>query len=189
MDFIAEAAGHAISTSPSWTNKVSAIAEGATAAIALLALLGTVRQLRQTRAHQYLQRYDEPQLLPYIDKAHEVLTRGDADKSTRIDRWEDMSFRDQLDVLLFMNFWEEMAGMYNRKLVDRKIIDEYFGDPAIYYWKTSKWLALLMREQMPDAKIYNEWERMCSEMEPRLKPTQAPARPRASSSDKPRRRS
>lgn len=100
----------AASDAPIWTSKVGAVGEAATALIALLALIGAIYQLRQThkttletRAHQYLQRYDEPQLLPYIVKAHAVLKHDDEKLSTRIAKWEEMSFSEQLDVLLFLN--------------------------------------------------------------------------------------
>ena len=160
------------SDAPVWTSKVGAVGEALTALIAFLALIGAVYQLRQThkttletRAHQYLQRYDEPQLLPYIAKAHAVFKDGEkGEPSTLIARWEAMSFSEQLDALLFLNFWEELAGMYNRKLVDRTIIDEWFGDAALDYWRMVEWLALYQREQLPENDIYNEWEMMCADI-------------------------
>ncbi|HVA19646.1 MAG TPA: hypothetical protein VMU55_05690 [Solirubrobacteraceae bacterium] len=156
----------AASEAPIWTSKVGAIAAGVTATVALLALLGTVRQLRQTRAHHYLQRYDEPQLLPYIVKTHAVI-KDDGTVSTRIAKWDKMSFAEQLDVLLFLNFWEELASMYNRKLVDRKIVAEWFGDAAIAYWQMAEWLVLHQRKELPEDGIYSEWETMCAHIKRR----------------------
>ena len=34
----------------------------------------------------------------------------------------------EASLLVVMNFWEELAGMYNRKLVDQTIIYEYFSE-------------------------------------------------------------
>jgi hypothetical protein len=79
----------AASDAPNWTSKLGAIAEAATALIALCAFAGAIYQLwrihkttLETRAHQYLQRYDEPHLLPYIVKTHAVLT-GDEQAAAR----------------------------------------------------------------------------------------------------------
>jgi hypothetical protein len=158
------------SNAPNWTSKLSAIAEAATALIALCAFAGAIYQLRrthkttlETRAHQYLQRYDEPHLLPYISKTHAVLT-GDGEATARIATWDEMSFAEQLDALLFLNFWEELAGMYNRNLVDRKIVAEWFGEAAVAYWQMAEWLVLHQRDQLPEESIYDEWEEMCADI-------------------------
>ena len=144
----------AASDAANWTSKLGAIAEAATALIALFAFAGAIYQLRrthkttlETRAHQYLQRYDEPQLLPYISKTHAVLT-GDGEATARIATWDKMLFAEKLDALLFLNFWEELAGMYNRNLVDRKIVGEWFGEAAVAYWQMAEWLVLHQREQL-----------------------------------------
>ncbi len=142
------------------TLKAGETAESATALLALLALLGTVRQLRQTRAHEYLRRFDEPSLLPYIEKTHTVIRKSEIPVATRISRWEQMPFREQLDALLYLNFWEEMGGMYNRNLLNRGIIGDYFGDAALDYWGLSEWLALHMRGT-DNEHVYRELEKMC----------------------------
>jgi hypothetical protein len=54
--------------------------------------------------------------------------------------------------------------MYNRKLVDQKIIDEYFGDAALDLWQESLWLALYIRSESPELAVYNEWEAMCADI-------------------------
>lgn len=163
------------SANPSWQSTVSALGEGATAVIALFALGGAVLQLwytrkttRETRAHQYLKRYDDPQLLPYIEKSHRFIGPRDVSGEVLVAEWDVMPFRDRLDAAVFPNFWEELAGMYNRKLVDRDIIDAYFGDAALDYWKRTTWLAEHMRANddsrvsTDDPGIYQEWETMCA---------------------------
>ena len=54
--------------------------------------------------------------------------------------------------------------MYNRKLVDRAIIDEWFGDAALGYWQMAEWLALYQREQLSEDHIYSEWQTMCHDV-------------------------
>ena len=51
--------------------------------------------------------------------------------------------------------------MYNRELVDRPLIDEYFGDAALDLWERAMWLVNYQRHQSPGDAIYNEWEDMC----------------------------
>jgi hypothetical protein len=158
---------------PIWSNEVAAIAEAITAFIAALAFGGAVYQLRQarrttleTRAHEYLRRYGEPLLLPYLEKAHFAIGRdwtalSPSELQVRIETWEQLSFRCRIDVLVVLNFWEELAGMYNRELVDQQIIVDYFGDAAIAFWERSMWLAVHLRGPSPGKAIYNEWEKMC----------------------------
>jgi hypothetical protein len=67
-----------------------------------------------------------------------------------------------------LNFWEEMGGMYNRKLVDRTIIDEYFGLAAIDLWERSQWLACHLRRRTPGSRAFSEWETMCERISGRL---------------------
>lgn len=137
-----------------------------------LALLGAWYQLRQTRqataqtrAHYYLQRYDDPQLIAFVEKAHYVIGKKRPvlsmdEAHARGEWWDMLSFRDQFEVQLVLNFWEEMAGMYNRELVDQKLIDEYFGDAALDFWSRSQWLVHHLRAQSPGQALYNEWDEM-----------------------------
>ena len=163
------------STGTSWQSTVGALGEAATAFIAFVALGGALLQLlftrrttRETRAHEYLQRYDDPKLHPYIEKAHKFIGPREVSDDILVAEWDAMSFKDRLDAAVFPNFWEEMAGMYNRKLVDRDIIDAYFGDAAIAYWGRAKWLAEHMRAtddshvNPDDPGVYQEWETMCA---------------------------
>lgn len=163
-----------LAAAPIWTYEFGTIAELITAGVAICAFCGAVVQLRQTRrttletrAHEYLRRYDAPRLLPYIDRAHTVV--GSKEPSAqetrfRLRAWERLSFRDRLDVLVMLNFWEELAGMYNRDLVDKKIIDEYFGDAALEFWKRSLWLQHHLQEQQAGEAVYNEWQEMCCDL-------------------------
>jgi hypothetical protein len=61
----------AVATAPSWTDKLEAFAAALTALLAIGALSGAYRQLRltrrttiETRAHEFIKRYGEPDMLP-----------------------------------------------------------------------------------------------------------------------------
>jgi hypothetical protein len=160
----------ATSETSTWT-VIEAVGAGLTGISAVVASLVALRQLRQTRqmaaerlAHNYLRRYDEPWRLPFIEKVHVVVGRTTQDQSTaalRVGSWRQMPLKDKIEVLASLNFWEELGGMYNRELVDRLLIDEYFGDAALDLFERSMWLVRYQRNQSPGDAIYNEWEAMC----------------------------
>ncbi|MGA8364647.1 MAG: hypothetical protein WB709_09015 [Solirubrobacteraceae bacterium] len=147
--------------------------EFATAIFAGVALFGAWFQLRQTRnagletrTHEYMQRYSSPELIPYQTVAHPLigaaLDPSDPEARTaRIEKWKGMSFEKKQEVMIVMNFWEELASMYNRKLVDRTIIHEYFAGVIYDFWEQSEWLRTFIKSQYADgAGVYNEFEEM-----------------------------
>jgi len=138
-----------------------------------VALVGAWLQLRltrkttlETRAHEYLERYSAPGLIDYRVKAHLLIGKEThpGQWALLIEVWELMSFREKQEVLVVMNFWEELAGMYNRDLVDKKIIREYFGDVIRDFWKRSAWLRDHAQSQYPGDNVYNELDLMCKDL-------------------------
>ncbi len=76
-----------------------------------------------------------------------------------------MSFEEKQEVLIVMNFWEELASMYNRELVDRTVIHEYFADVIYDFWKKSEWLRTFIKSHLEEgARVYNEFEEMCQDL-------------------------
>lgn len=138
--------GPLASTPPDWASVMTAIATAAAALIALAALLGAVYQLRQnaisTRealAHRYLARYNEASRIPYTAKMQEFMSLKGTTKEARIREWEAMSYQQQLETVNALNFWEELAGMYNRNQVDQAIVRDYFGTAALAFAALSAW--------------------------------------------------
>jgi hypothetical protein len=148
--------------------------EFATAVFAGVALFGAWYQLRQTRntaletrTHEYMQRYGSPELVPYQTLAHPLIGAElkPGDREARIAMWERMSFKKKQEVLIVMNFWEELASMYNRKLVDRTVIHEYFADVIYDFWEKSEWLRTYIQSKLEEgARVYNEFEDMCRDL-------------------------
>jgi hypothetical protein len=148
---------------PNWATILVALATLATAAIALVTARLALRSLRQnrenaaeaeaqnerhalqTRAHQYLERYNSQHHLEARARLIEFFTIKPEEERSRIARWEDMSYGEKLDTVRGLNFWEELAGMYNRKLVDREIIADYFGSEAVSIWNRVTWFVEYQR--------------------------------------------
>jgi hypothetical protein len=148
--------------SPNW-------AEIATACIAFLALVGAVAQLLAARrsthrrnAFGYFERYSNPTALPYIAQMIQLLSRStpDEDDDTRWHAWKDRELPERLSSLVFVNFWEELGGLYNRRLVDRNVVRTYFGPTLVEFWNEGEWF--IKRYQEEDRRVFEEWERMAA---------------------------
>lgn len=155
-----------------WT-EVSALALLTTAGVALLALLGAVAQLIQNRrhertrlAHRYLERYSRPDEIPLVAKFFEFVKIEPAARGAKLAEWEaGMSVEQRLVILHGLNFWEELAGMYLRGLIDRKVVRQYFGDSALTYWDWSEWFIDHERRQSPGIEMMNQFEAMCDHIQ------------------------
>jgi hypothetical protein len=155
-----------------WT-EVSALALAATAGVAVLALLGAVAQLIQNHrhertrlAHRYLERYGSPDEIPLVAKFFEFVKVEPAARGMRLAEWEKtMSVKQRLEILHGLNFWEELAGMYLRGLIDRKVVRQYFGDSALTYWDWSEWFIDHQRRLSPGIELMNQFEAMCDHIQ------------------------
>lgn len=123
-------------------------AEIATAVIALLALIGAFIQLwsarvatRRRTAFGYFERWSDPGAVKYIaEMASLLVTNKDGlSDQKRFSEWFAGDHEAKLTSLLFVNFWEELGGLYNRKLVDREVIRQYLGAPIVAYWDDAQW--------------------------------------------------
>lgn len=73
-----------------------------------------------------------------------------------------MTYADRLQTVHILNFWEELAGRYNRKQVDQEIVRDYFGAGACLVWDDGKWFATYQREKNPRAM--EQLEKMCADV-------------------------
>jgi hypothetical protein len=63
----------------------------------------------------------------------------------RTKEWEAMNYAEQARTVEGINFWEDLAGMYNRHPVDREIVDDYFGPEAEFIWQRVLWFVEYLR--------------------------------------------
>jgi len=154
---------HALAaSSPNW-------AEITTACIAFLALVGAVIQLLGARrstqrrnAFAYFERYSSPEALPYIAEMTTLLAKSKPpkDDDTRWDEWNKKDLSARLSTLVFVNFWEELGGLYNRRLVARSVIRIYLGALLVELWDEGKWF--LDRCKADEHRAFEEWEQMAA---------------------------
>lgn len=150
------------SGSPNW-------AEIATAGIAFAALIGAFIQLWSARrsnhranAFAYYGRYSDPNALPYLAEMTRLLRKSVPPETDDV-RWHEWHKKDletRLTSLVFVNFWEELGGLYNRRLVDRKVIRIYLGALLVELWSSGEWF--IKRCQEKDHRAFEEWRKMAA---------------------------
>lgn len=157
-------------TDPNW-------AQIATAAIACLALLGAVIQIRLARAatrrnlaYEYFKRFNDPTMHRYRVCATEFLNVKGPREAAHWDQWRSRGLTQtkRLEIVLVLNFFEELAGMYNRKLVDRDVVCEAFYAYSTEEWDKAWWFIERCCRTAP--RTMDQWRRMNSDFSARTKP-------------------
>jgi hypothetical protein len=150
-----------------------AISQIVLALIAALALIGAVAQAlltrsdtRQTLTYNYTHRFSDPALIPYRQKTADLLAVKEGEEDARWDVFRRMSLADQLAVLVLPNLVEELAGMYNNNLLNKKIAKDFFGFTAYRLWEEGWWFTQRARRTYAD--YYAQWEKMLRDMGYRL---------------------
>jgi hypothetical protein len=137
------------------------IAQLVIAVSGLVALVGAGAQLRLSRANALRSRVYE-----YADRfnTQEMLQRSTRYKAY----WEKHSYTDfkslddaqQLDWLMLPNLIEEIAFLYNRKLLDRDVAAELLGVYVERLWEASQPLIGDIRQAEGRPTIFREWGQM-----------------------------
>lgn len=147
----------------------SAIAQIVLAATALSALVVGVVQILVTRStsrreltYNYTNRFSSPELLRYHEKTAELFKPANATADARYQDFLAMGREDQLAALLVPNLFEEMGGMYNQGLLDKRIAREFFGDAAKEVWDSGSWL--IDRWRATDPTYFKQWQLMLEDM-------------------------
>jgi len=138
--------------------------------VAVFALIGAIVQTiitrsahRQALTYNYTARFSDPERIKHYAKTSELFDLDGTDADTRWAEYESWSIEEQLDALVFPNLFEELAGMYNRGLIDKKIAKEFFGTPASAVWENAAWFVGRIRKS--DASYYTQWETMLRKMD------------------------
>ncbi len=109
---------------------------------------------RRARVYDYADRFNQPEIL----KAGAVYR----------DYWESHSHKDfkaldraaRLELLMLPNLIEEVAFLYNRKLLDRNVAAELLGVYVERLWVVSHPLVFDERRERNHPGLYSEWEEM-----------------------------
>jgi hypothetical protein len=186
---------HAIVVAAADWTEIAAIAQAGSAAIAVFALIGVWfqllqnrRQARATRAYEYLERYSSPSEIGLNAQFHEFIKvepskldpqRAHWDSMSAEERsqalqqrqdaqcakWENMCSEKRFEILHALNFWEELAGMYRRRLVDRRIVRDYFASGAIAYWDWAQWFIRYQRKKRGSERPMKDLEDLCARID------------------------
>jgi len=142
-----------VHASAEWPSRLTAIATAVGAFLAILALCGALYQLsqnrrvaREDRLYRYFSRQNATGEIEYEATVLDFLTLEGTPSSERIEVWEKHSKADQLKILHTLNFWEELAGMYNRNLVEKPVARDYWGETLLVYWDTAYWFISHLRK-------------------------------------------
>jgi hypothetical protein len=178
---------------PGWVPYAIAIGTCATAVIALFTAILGLRSIKQNhddaarkhdqernhalqaRALHYMERYNGRRHVGPRARLNAYFMIRPAQQEKRIETWEKMPYRETLLTVQGLNFWEELSGMYNRDLVDREIVDDYFGPEAEHIWKRISWFVTYQRNKDPDAMI--EMQEMCKTIRGRRQAEGKPVEP------------
>jgi hypothetical protein len=125
----------------------ASIAQIALALTALLALVVAAIQIvtarsvgRQTLTYNYTHRFSSPELLRYHEKTGELFAPSEDRAEERYRKFLALGRADQLAALVIPNLLEELAGMYNHGLLDKRIAKDFFGETARDIWVGGSWL-------------------------------------------------
>jgi len=151
--------------------------ETVTAVAATLALVGAVLTLsaadavaRRGRTAEYRARWDLPDFLDTRVAAASFLTisaesceerRDDEDgRWERWDRWGEGGdgIRRRLEVMVVLNFWEEVASAYNHDLLDRSWFRTDLAWQLSHNWERAEWFIRRYRTEAEDADFFCEWQ-------------------------------
>lgn len=147
----------------------ASIAEVSLAVIALLALIVAVAQIltarsaaRQALTYNYTHRFSSPELLQYHQKTGELFAPSEDGADARYQQFLELGRAEQLAALVIPNLLEELGGMYNQGLLDKRIAKDYFGEIARDLWEHGFWL--IERWRRTDPSYYEQWGLMLEKM-------------------------
>jgi hypothetical protein len=148
---------------------LAAISQIVLALIAALALIGAAAQAlvtrsatRQTLTYNYTHRFADPTLIPFRQKTTDLFSVKGTTEDERWQAFRESSLTEQVEALVLPNLVEELAGMYNHKLLNRKIAKDFFGFTAHQLWSEGWWFTQRSREYY--AEYYTQWEKMLVDM-------------------------
>jgi hypothetical protein len=148
---------------------LAAISQVVLAAIAALALIGAIVQVlltrsttRQTLTYNYSNRFADPALIPFRKKTNELFALADTTQDEKWDMYKKWPLEDRIAALVLPNLIEELAGMYNNCLLNRKITKEFFGYTANDLWSHGWWF--IDRSRRTYDGYYSQWEEMLKDM-------------------------
>ncbi|HMJ03752.1 MAG TPA: hypothetical protein VK506_12475 [Conexibacter sp.] len=145
------------------------VAQLVTAGAAVVALGAAVWQLRSTRrqareaaTHAYIARLTEAEFTKHLARSMDALRLGEHPTEHEIEvRWRRfarLKHEQQIEIAAPFNMFESVAGLYNRNLVTRGIIEHQLENTAIVVFQRIEWWVTASRTR--NRGYFREWELM-----------------------------
>jgi hypothetical protein len=137
------------------------IAQFVIAIAGVLALLGAAAQVRlsrvnarRARVYEYADRFNQRQML------RSSAAYMDAWENDFYESFKALDRADRLEWMMLPNLIEEVAFLYNRKLLDRNVAAEILGIYVERLWTVSIPLVSELRREKNRPSLFSEWEEM-----------------------------
>ncbi|HUB36143.1 MAG TPA: hypothetical protein VL972_04910 [Solirubrobacteraceae bacterium] len=135
-----------------------------TAGAALVALVYAAIEVRISRTHarlkrvyDYADRFNRPKTLAAGAKYRDYWENHSAED------WENLPRAKRLELMMLPNLIEEVAFLYNRRLLDRAVAAELLGVYVEDLWSASSRQIQELRMRRNRPGLFSEWEEMQSD--------------------------
>ena len=161
------------------------VAQLVTAATAVVALgyagfqIRVTRNLaRQTLVYNYMDRLNSAEMIPLITATRDFFDVPDEDRTQKFKEFWDLPRCDRQMLLLPLNTFEELGGMYNKKMLDSDAVKRLLRSTSISYWREFEWVITKVRNDRNAPRAWVEWEQMNESLEAADGPKQKRAKRR-----------
>jgi hypothetical protein len=182
-----------VTTTAGFDEALTAWSGFALALFAAAALVGTAisihharQEARRARTYEYMRRLFATDFMPLVTRTRVFLQSGAEDRSkpTRdgkkgaVDRararFEKMKPSERAEIILVLNFFEEMSGTYQAGLLDREIAANMLAPFAIQLWREAEWFIQDRRRETRQLvgsrtamRTLDRWEALVNELSDR----------------------
>lgn len=147
--------------------KIATILAAFSAAFSLIYLAEqlktSVEQEKTKRAYEYMRRYNDPEFIKNLPEIAKTLNSIIDENKADGEKWKELeenpdNWDKRFKLLLFLNFFEEMAIMYNKNFVNKELIKEFFRTMSIdSYNKAEKYIK---KRQNKQEHLFRDWTKM-----------------------------
>jgi hypothetical protein len=109
---------------------------------------------RLTRLYAYADRFNRPETLAASASYRDYWERHSVDDYLALPRTE------RLELMMMPNLVEEVAFLYNRRLLDRNVAAELLGIYVETLWDASQAAVIKLRIYRNNPALFSEWEEM-----------------------------
>lgn len=115
-------------------------------------------------AHEFIKRFNDPAFREDLSKSITFLVDNKISNDEKYQIIEkNIELRSQ--IVLTLNFFEEMGIMYNKNFIDKELIKDFFKSISIDFYTNANFFIQKRRSLNPDhAKNFTQWQSMNKEL-------------------------